>query len=638
MITAAGARARRRPAWSPAPRRGGRHRAARDRRCCRLSTSDYSGLDAAVAGIQDALAGTHTNLVLPSLRVDSVSPSLYERISRERPVELHLRAGGRQRSGCATSSTRTSPARRTSCARRPTPSRGRRQDHEALLHDRPADRDRRRPARHSSTWSARVVRRGPAGRRAAHRLAVAVLAEGAHPLPVGGPDLRATRSSGATSLVASGLRGAAGEGEPARSRISASWRPCSASGDGRLADGRGGGLARRRPLRRLGASTSTPAAGRRRSPTVGRRSAALRRSRATWRRRCPGTPCDGPVDRDFLRRGVGAGPGRRDHARLPPRGRAASTARPAATGSAHVGGPAGTGRRWPLARLRRRTRPPPRHGAGWRPADAPGRSSGGTGASRPRPRCWYRLEYRKQGAMVFLGHLDFQRQLQFALRRSSLPVAYSKGYHPHPLLKFGPPLPVGVAGEREVLDLALAQRGARTGRAAGPRVARRSRRAAGGGGRHHHAAVDRTAGAAARLPRRVARTAPPSGPIRRPRARPCTAFLAADRWLSLRRRPKGDAEIDARGLVPAGGLVWETGCRRVCRRCGSAWCAGEGAGLPVHDFLGALFGAALPEPRFCSVTRTGMSGLRRARALALAPGRGPRDAPSDSGCRRHLNG
>jgi len=70
-------------------------------------------------------------------------------------------------------------------------------------------------------------------------------------------------------------------------------------------------------------------------------------------------------------------------------------------------------------------------------------------------KCWYRIEFEKSGDMVFLGHLDFQRQLHLALRRSGLPAAYSKGYHPHPLLKFGPPLPVGVVGLRECLDIAL---------------------------------------------------------------------------------------------------------------------------------------------------------------------------------------
>ena len=65
-------------------------------------------------------------------------------------------------------------------------------------------------------------------------------------------------------------------------------------------------------------------------------------------------------------------------------------------------------------------------------------------------KCWYRLELVKSENMIWLGHLDQQRQLQLALQRSGLPVAYSKGYHPHPLMKFGPPLPVGV--EAKIVD------------------------------------------------------------------------------------------------------------------------------------------------------------------------------------------
>ncbi|HPF71588.1 MAG TPA: B12-binding domain-containing radical SAM protein, partial [Candidatus Krumholzibacteria bacterium] len=48
-----------------------------------LSTGDYSGLGSAVAGIQDSFTRAHTNVVLPSLRLDSVDDDLYDRIGRE---------------------------------------------------------------------------------------------------------------------------------------------------------------------------------------------------------------------------------------------------------------------------------------------------------------------------------------------------------------------------------------------------------------------------------------------------------------------------------------------------------------------------------------------------------------------------
>jgi len=45
------------------------------------------------------------------------------------------------------------------------------------------------------------------------------------------------------------------------------------------------------------------------------------------------------------------------------------------------------------------------------------------------------------------------RAMVRAFRRARVPVAYSQGYHPHPLFSFGPPRPVGMAGIAEQLDV-----------------------------------------------------------------------------------------------------------------------------------------------------------------------------------------
>jgi radical SAM-linked protein len=45
------------------------------------------------------------------------------------------------------------------------------------------------------------------------------------------------------------------------------------------------------------------------------------------------------------------------------------------------------------------------------------------------------------------------RLFRLALRRSGLPLAYSRGFHPHIRLSFGPALPVGHGGEEEPVDL-----------------------------------------------------------------------------------------------------------------------------------------------------------------------------------------
>lgn len=53
----------------------------------------------------------------------------------------------------------------------------------------------------------------------------------------------------------------------------------------------------------------------------------------------------------------------------------------------------------------------------------------------------------------YLSHLDIQRGLQRAIRRAGLPVLYSSGFNPHPLISFASALPVGVTGSLEVLEL-----------------------------------------------------------------------------------------------------------------------------------------------------------------------------------------
>ncbi|MGC8972230.1 MAG: TIGR03936 family radical SAM-associated protein [bacterium] len=66
-----------------------------------------------------------------------------------------------------------------------------------------------------------------------------------------------------------------------------------------------------------------------------------------------------------------------------------------------------------------------------------------------------RIEYRKFGPLVFISHLDLIRCWERIIRRSSIKVSFTKGFHPRPKFSFSPPLPVGFEGERELLDLKL---------------------------------------------------------------------------------------------------------------------------------------------------------------------------------------
>ena len=56
----------------------------------------------------------------------------------------------------------------------------------------------------------------------------------------------------------------------------------------------------------------------------------------------------------------------------------------------------------------------------------------------------------------YAAHLDIVRALYRALRRSEVPVAYSQGFAPRPVVAFGPPLPVGLTSAEEYLDLTMA--------------------------------------------------------------------------------------------------------------------------------------------------------------------------------------
>ena len=64
--------------------------------------------------------------------------------------------------------------------------------------------------------------------------------------------------------------------------------------------------------------------------------------------------------------------------------------------------------------------------------------------------------FEKQERLRHIGHLDIMRAMQRALRRSGLPVSYSKGFNPHILLTFASALSVGAVGQREIMEVSLA--------------------------------------------------------------------------------------------------------------------------------------------------------------------------------------
>lgn len=66
-----------------------------------------------------------------------------------------------------------------------------------------------------------------------------------------------------------------------------------------------------------------------------------------------------------------------------------------------------------------------------------------------------RLSFSKKGAVIFTSHLDLQRTMMRILARADLPLWYTQGFNPHAKLVFGLPLPLGCAGERELMDIRI---------------------------------------------------------------------------------------------------------------------------------------------------------------------------------------
>ena len=64
-----------------------------------------------------------------------------------------------------------------------------------------------------------------------------------------------------------------------------------------------------------------------------------------------------------------------------------------------------------------------------------------------------RLKFSKYGTMKYIGHLDMLRYFQKAFRRASVPMKYSEGFNPHPIMSFAAPLGVGITSEGEYLDI-----------------------------------------------------------------------------------------------------------------------------------------------------------------------------------------
>ncbi|ABR48458.1 conserved hypothetical protein [Alkaliphilus metalliredigens QYMF] len=64
-----------------------------------------------------------------------------------------------------------------------------------------------------------------------------------------------------------------------------------------------------------------------------------------------------------------------------------------------------------------------------------------------------RSRFYKKDDMVFISHLDVIRVFERAIRRVNIPIAYTQGFNPHPIMAFAAALGLGISSEGEYIDI-----------------------------------------------------------------------------------------------------------------------------------------------------------------------------------------
>ncbi len=84
-----------------------------------------------------------------------------------------------------------------------------------------------------------------------------------------------------------------------------------------------------------------------------------------------------------------------------------------------------------------------------------GNEGAATGEEDPAQFTRVRLTLSKLGRARMVGHLEYLKMFQRALRRARLPLRFSQGFHPTPKVSYLEALPLGVASQAELIDLEL---------------------------------------------------------------------------------------------------------------------------------------------------------------------------------------
>ena len=70
----------------------------------------------------------------------------------------------------------------------------------------------------------------------------------------------------------------------------------------------------------------------------------------------------------------------------------------------------------------------------------------------------YSIKFSKESDIKFVSHLDLAKTIQRIVKRSGLPIKYSKGFNPHMAISIGQPLSVGMYSVGEYLDIEFTEK------------------------------------------------------------------------------------------------------------------------------------------------------------------------------------
>jgi radical SAM-linked protein len=66
-----------------------------------------------------------------------------------------------------------------------------------------------------------------------------------------------------------------------------------------------------------------------------------------------------------------------------------------------------------------------------------------------------RIKFNRGTEIKYISHLDIVRLWQRAFNRAGIQIAYSTGFSPHPKISLAAPLPLGVTGDAELMDIVI---------------------------------------------------------------------------------------------------------------------------------------------------------------------------------------